>query len=97
MGGGGVCFSDGGGASFLSGGALHGGASVLMGGVFEKIVGLRGCHPWSPPHFGKPCLHSVNFMVFLYLALNLEIFFKNVTFWKNSFCHSVSFLVPSTS
>ena len=27
-------------------------------------------------------------MVFLYLALNWKHFSKNVTFWKNSFCHS---------
>ena len=31
--------------------------------------------------------YSVNLMVFLYITLNLETFFKNVTFWKNSVCH----------
>ena len=46
----GGCFSDGG-ASFLSGGAPHGGASVLMGGrgVSKKIVGCGGTPP-TPPH-----------------------------------------------
>ena len=33
-------------------------------------------------------IHCVNLMVFLNLALNLETYFKNVTFWKISFCHS---------
>ena len=31
--------------------------------------------------------YSVNLMVFLYITLNLETFFKNVTFCKKSVCH----------
>ena len=50
---GGGVFQIGGGASFW----VHpmGGASVLMGGGFEKIVGWgEGSAPL--PHYGKPCI-----------------------------------------
>ena len=49
---GGVCFSDGHGDSFLSGGPPHRGASVLVwGGGFEKNRKIGGV---PPPPYGKP-------------------------------------------
>ena len=54
---GGGCFSDGG-ASFLSGGVPHEGASVLVGGggeeEFKKIIRCVGCPPCPPPTMGNP-------------------------------------------
>ena len=48
---GGGCFSDGG-ASFLSGGALHGGASILVGGGVRNKSLDGGCPP--SPTMGNP-------------------------------------------
>ena len=51
---GGGCFSDGAGASFLSGGLPHGGIG-FDGGRFQK-KSLDGGGPYPmPPHYGKPC------------------------------------------
>ena len=54
---GGGCFSDGG-ASFLSGGVPHEGASVLVGGGggggVQKNHKMCGVPPMPPSHYGKP-------------------------------------------
>ena len=53
---GGGCFSDGGGASFLSGRLPHGGIGFDGGGgvLSKKIFGWGRALPYAP-HYGKPC------------------------------------------
>ena len=48
----GECYFSDAGASFLSAGVPHGGASVLMGGGRFKKKSLDGGA--APPHYGKP-------------------------------------------
>ena len=48
--------------------------------IFQKML-LKGPYTCT--------IHCINLMIFLYSVLNLDILFsKNVTFQKNSFCHS---------
>ena len=50
-----VCFSDGGGASFLSGGCAPWGVLVLMGEVFKKNSKMGEVPPpMPPPTIGNP-------------------------------------------
>ena len=61
---GGVCFSDMGGGSFLSGGYPMGAINFGGGGGFEKNQKIGGGPPTPPPAMGNPGLTVLLFLDF---------------------------------